>query len=339
MPIEIPACEFDVQNSMTVQQLSTGWLPATLALMSRPPEATWLEFGPMRLLEPFFEDSVRKLRLGFPPPRELTSDLNTVLEVGSKLPQVTPQGLIFHISRCGSTLLANALRASPGILVVSEAAPITNVLSPYGEWLSPCTPDEWAHQQKKLLQSLANVFGHYRAGHEERVIIKFASWNILSWNVVRSLWPDVPCVVLIRDPVEVMISNLTISTGWMKNKAYPLQAEDKTAAEMEETEYCARIIGKFCEAGAELEGRNCRVLDYEHLNVATFRDAAAFLGVELREDRVQQVLKIDAKDPRQRRPFQRDGAKKQHAATESMRKAAQTWSIDAYSRLRKHTSW
>lgn len=342
------ACRFNTHNpdlplkdsnSMTIQKRSTGWLPATLAFKARSSLVTWMEFGSMQLREPFFEDTVRKLRLAFPPVAELTTDLDAVLDLDNRLPETAPQGLIFHISRCGSTLVANALRESQDIVVASEAEPVTNLLCPYNESVLPCTLEEWLPLQKKLLQSLVNIFAHYRTGRAERVIIKFASWNILSWSLVRSIWPDVPCVVLIRDPIEVMNSNLTMSTGWMKSKAYPLDAGGPAPAEMEETEYCARIIGKFCEAGVHLADENCRILDYEHLNITTIRDAAAFLGIEVGEDHLRRVLRVDAKDPRWRRPFHNDREAKQHTATESMRKAARLWSSDAYARVREKTSW
>jgi hypothetical protein len=299
-----------------------------------------MEFGGMPLSQPFFNDTVLKLRSALPPAKELTTNIEAILATGGKLPTVIPEGLIFHISRCGSTLLANALRAREGTIVVSEAQPITNLFDPRAASILPYPSDQWARIRAELLGSLATIFAHYRTGWKERVIIKFASWNILSWPVVRSIWPDVPCVILIRDPVEVIVSNLTKPSGWVKLKDYPLDADGPPVSQMEEAEYCARIIGKLCEAGVRLCDDNCRILDYEHLNVATIRDAAAFLGVRLPDDhRLERILRVDAKDPRQRRPFHDDREKKQQTATESMRRAALQWASEPYARLRDRESW
>jgi hypothetical protein len=250
---------------MDQKHMLKGWLPADLKTNS--PSVTWMEFGSVPLTQPFFEDTVLKLRHGFPPAKELRTDIEAILATAGQLPTVTPDGLIFHISRCGSTLVSNALRLGESTVVVSEADAITNLFVPYAASTIAYPLDQWLPLQSKLLESLATIFAHYRTGRKERVIIKFASWNILSWPVIRSIWPDVPCLILIRDPIEVMISNLSQSIGWMKLKTYPL--DELPVTQMDEVEYCARIIGKLCEAGIQLCDDHCRVLDYEHLNPST----------------------------------------------------------------------
>lgn len=47
---------------------------------------------------------------------------------GAGAPGCEPAGLVFHESRCGSTLVANMLSALPYSLVYSESAPPTDVL-------------------------------------------------------------------------------------------------------------------------------------------------------------------------------------------------------------------
>jgi len=319
---------------MTSQsQLLKGWLPAELN--ANPASVTWMQFGAVPLAQPFFEDTVLKLRDGFPPAKEMKTGMEAILATAGQLPPVTPEALIFHISRCGSTLFSNALRLGENTIVVSEAEPITNLLVPYAASTVAYSLDQWLPLQAKLLQSLSTLFAHYRTGRKERVIIKFASWNIVSWRVVRSIWPNVPCVIFIRDPTEVMISNLTKSIGWMKHKLHPLDSGEVAVKDMDEVEYCARIIGKLCEAGIDLCDDHCRVVDYEHMNAATIRDAADFLGVQLpNDDRLQRILSIDAKDPRQRRSFNEDRQQKQQRATESMRRAVLQWASEPYAQLR-----
>lgn len=319
---------------MTDQKLMLkGWLPVDLDTNS--PSVTWMDFGSTPLDHPFFEDTVLKLRHGFPPAKELKSDMEAVLATADRLSTATPDGLIFHVSRCGSTLLSNALRTGEGTVVVSEPDPITKLLIPYDESTVAYPLDQWLPLQAKFLQSLATIFAHYRTGRKERVIIKFASWSIFSWQVIRSIWPDVPCLIVIRDPIEVMISNLALSIGWMKQKTYPLDSGEVPVTQMDEVEYCARIIGKLCEAGIQLCNGHSRVLDYEHINAATIRSAADFLGVKLpHDDRLDRVLRVHAKDPRQRRVFNDDRQQKQQSATESMRRAALQWATKPYAQLR-----
>ena len=321
---------------MTVQnRIPKGWLPADLKTNS--PSVTWMEFGSVPLAQPFFEDTVVKLRHGFPPAKEMNTDMEAILATANELSTVTPAGLIFHVSRCGSTLMSNALRLAENTIVVSEADPITKLFVPYAPSTVAYPLDQWVPLRAKLLESLATIFAHYRTGRKERLIIKFTSWNIISWRVIRSIWPDVPCLVLTRDPIEVMISNL--SSGWMKLKTYLLDSGEPVT-QMDEVEYCARIIGKLCESGVELCDDNCRVLDYEHINAATIRGVAGFFGTQLPDgDRLDRLLRVDAKDPRQRRSFKEDRQQKQQSATESMRQAVRQWASEPYAQLRARESW
>ena len=57
----------------------------------------------------------------------------TSIEALSELPPGVPiAGFIFHMSRCGSTLLSQALAAFESNIVVSEAAPLRSILPAAG---------------------------------------------------------------------------------------------------------------------------------------------------------------------------------------------------------------
>lgn len=330
---------------MAIKNTFKGWLPVELRFNTNPPSATWMEFGTTGLSHPFFVDTVEKLRSGVSPARELATAMEAILETGGELPAVVPAGLIFHISRCGSTLLANSLKIADGTVVVSEAGPITNLFLPYATSIAPYPLHLWQRAQAMLLESLARIFAHYRTGQTERLIIKFASWNILSISIVRSIWPTAPCVILIRDPVEVTVSHLRNPGGWMRFRACPRDATelfgwaslDLQVAQMENAEYCARIIGALCEAATPFVDDNCKILDYEHLNINTIAEAAAFFGISLptNDSRLEQLLAVDAKDPAQRRLFYADQDEKQQLATGTLRSAVCRWAREPYARLRR----
>src|SRR5438874_313448 len=66
-----------------------------------------------------------------------------------------PSGLIFHMSRCGSTLVSQMLAALPANIVVSEAPPIDAIVQAYR--LMPNADEErYAH----WLAALTCAFGH-----------------------------------------------------------------------------------------------------------------------------------------------------------------------------------
>jgi hypothetical protein len=101
------------------------WLPFQVAALNGQAVVDWAHFGAAPLIHPFFEDSVR---------RALSRPLNRLLRYRSTLgdlvaraadePNLRPTGFIFHMSRCGSTLVSQMLASLPHNIVVSEAAPI-----------------------------------------------------------------------------------------------------------------------------------------------------------------------------------------------------------------------
>lgn len=118
----------------------SGWLPIDIVLDQYPalvwpglvPEATvrWMLFGSKRLSEPFFSQSVAQLRESDCPALEIKASRNSIIREGSRKPLLQPTGFIFHVSRCGSTLISNALKEVDGIQVVAEARPITRLFMP-----------------------------------------------------------------------------------------------------------------------------------------------------------------------------------------------------------------
>ena len=89
----------------------------------------WCRLGGRRFTQPFFDETIsaclqRPFNLLF---RRLTP-IDALLEWQERSPAVPPSGFIFHMSRCGSTLAARMLAASPRNIVLSEADPIDSVL-------------------------------------------------------------------------------------------------------------------------------------------------------------------------------------------------------------------
>src|SRR5580658_7118041 len=90
-----------------------GWLP--VAIGGRYLTVRWLQFGNKALSEPFFEWSVAALRDGLPDAAEFETSI-AELAKGDAAPPVLPAGIIVHVTRCGSTLVLNALRAAENVV-------------------------------------------------------------------------------------------------------------------------------------------------------------------------------------------------------------------------------
>lgn len=111
-------------------------------------------------------------------------------------PKAQPAGFIFHLSRCGSTLLSGCLSELEDAAVFSESPVLTEVL------LDPALSPQ---EKRQHIECLINVQARLFPGR--RVVVKWNAWDIFQWNLLRSLYPHVPVVALVRDPVEILASH------------------------------------------------------------------------------------------------------------------------------------
>ncbi len=297
------------------------------------PVVHWVDVGGASFSEPFFGETVGRLMGAEPPPATCATELSKLISVADMLPRVTPAAMIFHVSRCGSTLVANALKTAQGVAVVSEAQPFNALLMPNA------LPDA---RRRRVLRSLVRVFGSDQEGSGLKLVIKFSSWNILSIAFLRSLWPRTPCLVIVREPIEVMVSNLEGGAGWMRFKRTPELAAavfgwvPADVERMSLEEYTGRVLGLFCKAASESADDCCRLLDYSDLSPSAMRRVAEYLGIPLSADAdaLARVMKTYSKDPAGKRAFRGDREDKLRRATPTMIEAAKTWAEPEYARLK-----
>jgi hypothetical protein len=326
----------------------SGFLPIDLVFRGDKPHVRWMELEPSELSEPFFFQTVARKRRCLPPAHERDTAVDLLRYVGSRSSAARPAGVICHISRCGSTLIGNALRAA-GARVVSEAAPVEALFAPYASAIWPFPLDLWEAMRGELLSSLAAVFGRDTRNTDEspvKLVIKFSSPCILALPFIRSVWPEVPCLIVTRDPIEVIISNLQAPGGWLRAKNKPLTASnwlglgDLDLTNMTSVEYRARVVGSFCEAAINNWWAACKVLDYKDLNEASILKTLDLFGVVAppRDSEAwRRAIEMYSKDPTGARRFLPDGARKQSLAFGPLRADVDRWTRRPYEELRRRT--
>jgi hypothetical protein len=333
--------------SVTAQPTVKGWLPIDLDFAALPPKVNWLYFGAEPLAEPFFCQTVERLRSTNPDIQHATTDLMAIRELAHRMPSAPPAGLIFHVSRCGSTLLSNAMRLAERTTVVSEAQPFSAIFPLGGSSGPPLAALLSVGDRKMLLDALASLFQSYAGHGANRLVIKFPSWNILFLELVHLIWPTTPCLIVIRDPVDVMVSNLLKPGGWlgMKQSVYARHLSGATAdasdAGMGVEEYCARTLGQFYTSAARGLARNCRVVNYDDLSVDLARGVAGFFGLEFgraNAESLHTVFQIYSKDPTMARRHEDDRSRKREEANRLDIEALERWTSEPYNLL-KRLSW
>jgi hypothetical protein len=309
-----------------------GWLPIRASWQRGELYVHWAYFGDRRLREPFFEGDARISQ--FEPFGRLFQYVTPIEALAGWLdtcPHLQPSGLIFHMSRCGSTLVSQMLAASPSNIVVSEASPIDAVVQARLR-----RPDLDEDRQARWLTSIIGVLGQQRWGSERHYVIKLDCWHTAALPLFRRAFPDVPWVFLYRDPVEVLMSQLRMPGSQMLADGIgpnlygieccygPGRAED----------YYARVLARVCEPVAQHAAAGGLLVNYQQLPDAVFTAILPHFGMQCsaaHRAAMTEAARYNAKTPGF--TFAPDSDAKQQAATPSVRAATDRWLADLYRRF------
>lgn len=328
-----------------MEALWKGWIPAKVWLDEEPCGIEWINESGRYQEGPFYDESIAALMQRHPRIARNVTTPGTVHRVAEAIEGLAPSGFIFHMSRCGSTLVQNALRCLDGTIVPGEPEVLSALLlaSAPGDSLRGEAAARQA-ERDALLRSLVKVFGRRRTAKDRRFFIKFASLETIRLDVVRRLWPDVPWLFIYRDPVDVVVSNMARPSGWMDR---PTPAEVKryfgwgprAVDAMTREEYCARVVSRYCEVAAGSADRKAHLLNYEDIDLERLVAVMEAFGIQpsrAERARVEKSLRVYSKDPRGERPFVPDTALKRRIAGPAVQQAVEDWALPSYKALNRH---
>lgn len=311
-----------------------GWLPIRLYWSPTGPMVDWCYLGEQRLTQPFFEQSVTAaLRHPFQALFRHQTPVATLLDLACEQPGLPLAGFIFHLSRCGSTLLCQMLAALPEHLVLSEPTPLNAVLNARRH-----DPQIDQDRQIAWLRAMVAALCQPRGGQEQRAFVKFDSWNVLDLPLIRRAFPDVPWIFLYRDPVEVLVSHQTMPgmqmiPGAMRPDPFGIPLAVTSTDTL--IEYGAAVLEQICAAALEHVGPQQGVLvNYTELSIAFEATIAPLFGLRptpAQQEVMRQATAVNAKDPG--RPFVPDSGSKQRAAPEQLRRIVERRVGVLYTRL------
>ena len=304
----------------------TGWIPIRVYWKERRPLVDWCWLGARRFTEPFFDHTIDAcLRLPFSNLVRPQTPIELLRERHAIKPGLEPRGFIFHMSRCGSTLVSQMLAALSNNVVISEAGSIDSVLR--SKFRQPPLTDE---QRADWLRWMVSALAQRRGGDEEHLFIKFDSWGVLDFPLIRRVFPGVPWIFLYRNPIEVLVSQLGrrgahMVPGGIEPELFGMSLDE--VFKMLPEEYCARVLARICEAALQ-HHQSCAglMINYDQLPEAAWTQVADFFGVELSEGDVEafrRVAKRDAKNPSV--GFESDSQAKQNKAADAVREASARW--------------
>lgn len=210
---------------------------------------------------------------------------------------MSPQGLIFHVSRCGSTLFMKALASSPTNLTINQGGPLQE-----GFWAA--ITDHWSKmpdpgpRQLRMLRNLVLLLTRKRRPEYQRSFIKFISWNVIYLDFIRRAFPEARILYLYRNPVEVIATVLQETTAVLRSKGQPRATSltglpPEATAGVRDSIYLAHCFAHYFQTVLQApEHTGLHVLNYRQTRHPEFfgETLARGLGLQPEEGELELML-------------------------------------------------
>ncbi|HKP68865.1 MAG TPA: sulfotransferase [Pyrinomonadaceae bacterium] len=310
------------------------WVPVRIFRKDAQYFVEWCHLGEQRFDEAYFGDTIRRrMRIPFNRLFRRNTPVASLEEIVSQTETIPPTGFIFHISRCGSTLVSDLLASLPSNIVISEAPPIDALIEMSRD-------GDTEIQSGAALKWMVAAFGRRRWSAEQRYFIKFDSWNTLDLDTITKAFPTVPIVFLYRNPIEVIVSHLRKRGSHMVPGALAKQLPELSldvSLSVSVEEHCARVLAEFLKSALRFSSdEQVLPVDYEELPEAVWGSIADHFGVTFTGGeiaRMKERSQFDAKVPQQ--TFAKDSDSKRATATDEARRAAKEFVDPLYEQLKK----
>lgn len=256
-----------------------GWTPVWIGMGGNGAYVDWCHLGPDRFTEPFFEQTIHRV-MAQPANvlfRQRTS-FAAVEQFAVESPGLKPSALIFHLSRCGSTLISQMLASSPRNLAIAEATPLDSMVTAAAH-LSGVD-----HAMRlNWIRAMVSALGQPRHG-ETHFFLKLDSWHVLQLPLIAEAFPDVPWIFLYRDPLDILLSHERQRGSQMIPSMMPpevFQFNPPWTPDISFTEYTAWVLARISQAALTHAGvGRGRLVHYAELKQVMPELCTRFFGLD-----------------------------------------------------------
>jgi hypothetical protein len=277
----------------------TNWIPYKLIFEQDQALCRWLHTGDKPFDEPFFDDTITRLKAGRVQGLHSAGNIQLLPDWSKNLKAIEPSAFIFHISRCGSTLLSQLLGINPGHIVLSEVPFIDDVLrAPFKHH------PQAGFDQPEMLDAALRFYGQ-RRNEESKLFIKTDSWHVFFYKTLRELYPDAAFILLYRKPQEVIRSHrkkrgMQAVPGVIEPEVFGFRAEPITDLDA----YMARVMERYLTLFTEIIQTDERSLlvSYNQGMMNVMDTMAAFAGIDISAEEhagMEERCRYHAKYPEQ----------------------------------------
>lgn len=253
--------------------------------------------------------------------------------------------VVFHESRCGSTLTANLLATwhPTQHRVYSESTPPLQALQRVcGDAYEKCSIETAA----EIFQDVIYLMRRSDDPREERVFFKFQSAGTRNIEVFQMAFPATPYLFVYRDPVQVMMSQLgrgIKSANCLQTKGHPSpiirRILQKYGADHTPEDYCAahlasiteRIVDSYTDYAIPINYRDMPNILFDTV-FPQLLDERPIAEPDLH--RMKETANVYSKGRGgETHEFAADSAQKEAAANERVRAASERYLKSSYDRL------
>lgn len=290
---------------------------------------------------------------------QIEMDLQTVMEAVSSFDEQNEQlihmlelrGVVFHESRCGSTLVANILQAMypEEHRVYSESPPPIGVLRA-ADYMG-------VEAAATILKDVIYLMSRSKDPKEKRVFFKIQSIGSTYMHVFEEAFPETPFIFVYRDPVQVMVSQLEhgvrsancvraqqhhpsrLVRALVQRRNIPYKVED-----LDPEDLCAAHLAAITESAVEglTNGQNPygKAVNYRDLPDRLYQEIFPHeWDLTITPDALMRMQKVAGVYSKGRGnmagKFEGDVEEKESEATTAMREAAQMFLFESYEILEK----
>ena len=239
-----------------------GWVPVKLYGDDESLQCRWLYVGDKDFTEPFFDDTISSRR-GLPENGYLQKRMSSIDDLTDRVQElqvIEPTAFIFHISRCGSTLISQLLGIQPSNIILSEV-PFFDDLLRFGK-KQHCMTRILPH-----LKAAIGLYGAKRNADHQQLFIKTDSWHIHFYKELRTLYPTVPFFLMYRKPNEVLRSQqkkrgMHVIPNYLEAAIFGFDQEKISTIPFDE--YSGMVIESYLDAFVEIlqKDRSAYAINY-----------------------------------------------------------------------------
>lgn len=247
--------------------------------------------------------------------------------------------LIFHMSRCGSTLLTRALAQSRVNVALGEPE-VLNDLWAYHSGPSVSRVDsEWASAQSNSFKHMMRLMGRKRLESYRYFAVKFPSVYCAMMKSISQLYPSTPAIFIYRQPIEVLASLELRPSSMISHRDSLLSRAAVTNNRPRSdsaTEYASKLLEISMQSALESDNKYLYFLNYSKLTSANLPIILADLGLTYSNNemnKMQNQFSFYSKADNKNQPFVDDGQIKKEGISDEAKILCESGLDELYSRL------